>query len=130
MNDKMRDNSRAAIDMAADKAKNATDWVADKAENAKEGAIDLAETVQDRAKTLAKGLADTATRAKDKAGEWIADAAEPVQSFVEHGYDDGKKAVQQFGHDATAMIRRYPLTAVAVGLGMGLLIGRAVGHRV
>jgi len=130
MNEKMRDNQKSAIDAGADKAKSATDWVAEKAEGVKDTAVNLAETVQDRAKTMARSFNETANRAKDKAGEWLGDAAEPVQKFVEQGYDESKKALNDFSRDATAMIRQYPLAAVAIGLGIGVLIGRVAGSRV
>ena len=129
MNDKNREQAKESVDMAADKAKQATDWVANKVETARNGAVDLAETVQDRAQTVAKSFAHTAAKAKDKAGEWLGDAAEPVQHFVEENYDDARQALNSFSRDATQMIRRYPITAVAIGLGVGLLLGRAAGGR-
>jgi ElaB/YqjD/DUF883 family membrane-anchored ribosome-binding protein len=130
MNNKMSEQGKSAIDAGADKAKQGTDWVSDKVDSVKTGAVDLAETVQDRASTMARGFADTAKKAKDQAGQWISDNAEPVQKFVEDNFQHGREAIDHFTRDATDMVRRYPLTAVAIGLGIGLLIGRAAGNRV
>lgn len=130
MNNKMGDQTKSAIDAGADKAKQGADWASDKVDNVKSGAVDLAETVQDRASTMAKGFADTAKRAKDQAGQWISENAEPVQKFVEDNFQHGREVMDHFSRDATDMIRKYPLTAVAIGLGVGLLIGRAAGSRV
>ncbi len=129
MADKMYDGAKNAADNVADKAKSAVDTVANKADGAKDAAKGLVEKVQERAKSVTDSVVNTAEKATEKTGEWIGDAAGTVENAVSDGYRSAEHEIEQFGKDVTNIVRKYPLTAVAIGLGLGMLLGRATNSR-
>jgi hypothetical protein len=118
-----KENLKGKIDGAADKAKGWTQEVRDQArataggivEAAKEqvqvaaaGASRLAGMAKDSAQGWASSVGGAAVQAKDKARDMAAAAAEKVG---------------EMGEDLTALIRRHPLQALLVGLGLGFGVG-------
>jgi len=116
----IRESVKSAIDTAADKAKGATDWVADKSEMA-------ADRVQNVSRDTVRRATDTATQAKDRVGQWVNEAASgPVGAFCAEAATDTKEAVQRMSNELTDIVRKYPIASIAVGFGIGLLLGRTV----
>jgi len=95
----------------------------------KEKASDLASNVSDMAgkaketvQDWASSAADVAGQAKDRAKEMASNAADTAQEW-------GRTAVnkaEEWGEDFTGMIRRYPIPALLVSLGVGFLLGQAM----
>ncbi len=129
MSDKVRDAANSGIENATDKAKSAAEWAADKADHAKDSAKGLVDLAQQRAKNVTNTVADAATKVRDKGEQWVGDAADSVQTAVTDGYAYAQNGLEHFGRDMTAVIRKHPMTAVAIGLGLGLLLGRAASSR-
>ena len=85
--------------------------------------------VANRARDAARNVADTATRAKDRVTEWMSDAGETAQEYAGEAYETSKDAVVNAGQQLTDVVRQYPLIAVAVGFGLGMIMGRACSSR-
>ena len=94
-----------------DKPQEATSGVAgavkEKVEDMAAGASQLAGKVKDTAEEWASSVGGAAVQAKDKAQEVAGAAAEKVG---------------EVGQDVTDLIRRYPLPALLVGVGVGFLL--------
>jgi uncharacterized protein YjbJ (UPF0337 family) len=82
-----------------------------------EGTAGVAATVTSAAQDVASGVAETAGTAATAVTDMVAGAGTYIQ----------EKGVQALPGDLTALIRRYPVPAVLIGLGIGLLLGRALG---
>jgi hypothetical protein len=65
-------------------------------------------------------VGDFASRAGDRVGDY----AGQVQHWAEDAYDHAGDYAKDFGTEVTGMIRRYPVQALLVGFGIGLLLGR------
>ena len=125
----IKDQTKYGIDTAADAAKTATDRAANALNGAGAGAF---EAVKDTARNAATHVVETATAVGEtaaKAAETGYDAAKAAGHKVEGWAEDAYKATAegagQFGAEATAFVRKYPLQALAIGLGVGFLLGRA-----
>jgi hypothetical protein len=105
------DQGKGGTQAATDKTKEATSGVAgavkEKVEDMAAGASQLAGKVKDSAEEWASSVGGAAVQAKDKAQEVAAAAAEKVG---------------EVGQDVTDLIRRYPLPALLVGIGVGFLL--------
>lgn len=106
MADSMRGSVKGALETATDKAKGAANRVADRVEPIQNG-------IQD----AARAVADTAVHVKDE-----------VASAIGGGCAATKETLGSVGKDVGALIRKYPLAALAIGLGLGLLVGRSTGR--
>jgi hypothetical protein len=116
---------------------NAGGGMADKARDAARGAVesarDTATGVMDRARDVASNAADTARdwasgavgAVKDsdvvnKAGEYVSDAWESgSRYFQEHNFKD-------MAEDVAGVIRRNPIPALLVGVGLGFILARSL----
>ncbi len=110
--------AKSAIDSTADKAKDAADWLGDKAEAAKNTAVNVANTVEERAACAAKSVTGK-----------LSDATEPMQKIMQENFEQGKRAIGRFGEDASVLIRNHPLTAVAAGVALGMLLSHVAARR-
>ncbi len=116
-----KDQVKSGIDNAADKAKNLTDRGAEAAKSAQGTAGSVVDSVKDRAQSVAHG-------AQQKVSEWAHDArqaGENVQRWATDVYDDN---IKDIGRDVTDMVRRYPIPALLVGFGVGMLLGRVASR--
>ena len=130
----IKDRVKGAIDTGADKAKNLTDQAAGAAKNAADRlpnngpggtggenqSAGFMDTVKDNAQAAMSAVGDYAGQARDFAGT----AADKVQHWAEDAYDVAGKYAGDFGQEMTTLIRRYPVQALLVGFGIGLLLGR------
>ena len=85
----------------------------------------MLDTVKEKAKDVAAGVANVAGQVTEKAKEvagkaWegTKNAASAVAETAEHGWEG-----------LNGLIRRYPVPAVAVALGVGLLLGQLLASR-
>jgi hypothetical protein len=130
----IKDRVKGAIDTGADKAKGMTDQAAGAAKNAADrlpnngpGGNDnqsggFMDTVRDNAQSALGAAGEYAHQAHDAASQ----AADKVQHWAEDAYDVAGRYAGDFGQEVTSLVRRYPVQALLVGFGVGLLLGRAV----
>lgn len=90
----------------------------------------VAATVTSAAQDVASRVTETAGTAATKAQELagsavtaVTDAVAGVGTYVQD------KGLQGLSGDLTALIRRYPVPALLIGLGIGFVLGRSVGTR-
>jgi ElaB/YqjD/DUF883 family membrane-anchored ribosome-binding protein len=142
MND-IKDRIKSGIDTAADKAKTATDQVArgvDKAGQHLHQAGQQADhqmnkaangstidTVKDTAQRAVNAVGDYAGQAQHKVSEWADDAqnaACEARKQVVSLVGDAGDVANDFGKEISSMVRKYPVQALLVGFGVGMLLGR------
>jgi len=134
MADKAKDTASALVDKAKDVASQAGDKV-------KQGAAAVGEAVSSAASNAGK----TADKWTSSAGVGIKHLGETIEEkgprdgmlgnatrAVASTLEDTGKYLEQEGlsgmmDDVTNVVRRHPLPAVLVGIGIGFLIGRTLG---
>ena len=130
-----RDKVKEGIDAAAQGAKRTTDRVADAAQSAQQGnagqqqAGGILDTARSAVESASSTVADYAGQARDRVRDWTGDAdlgraADRVQHWAEDAYDVSGEKLNEFGREVTRMVRRYPIPALAIGFGVGLMLGR------
>jgi X-X-X-Leu-X-X-Gly heptad repeat protein len=90
-------------------------------------AAGVVNTVTEKAKDLAGGASEMASGAKETVQEWTSaavDAAGQAKHKVQEFATSASHKVENFGEDVTALIRRYPMQALLVGLGAGFLLAQ------
>src|SRR5262249_8430225 len=97
----------------------------------KDRASTAAESVTDTARNVAGAVTEYVNQAKDKAQSVASQAidtanktAESVQTWTGDACDKTGAALKGAGEELTGWVRRYALPAIAVGLGIGYLLGR------
>lgn len=124
-----------AMDTASTMASNAASAVRDKAK-------DVASTIGEKAKDFASGFGDRAESAVSSVGQGIQSVGDSLRDKGPHDGFMGKansaisSALHEGGHyldeqglggmadDITKMIRRNPLPAVLLGVGLGFMLAR------
>ncbi len=117
--DKARDVASSAVETVRDTASN----VADKA---KDLASNVADTARDWASTAGQKASDLASSGKEMLGN--------AENYVADAWERGRQYVQQEGFrgmadDLAGVIRRNPIPALLVGIGIGFLIARSTSSR-
>jgi uncharacterized protein YjbJ (UPF0337 family) len=88
----------------------------------------VAATVTSAAQDVASRVTETVETAASKAQELAGAAATAVTDTVAGvGTYVQDKGVQGLSGDLTGLIRRYPVPALLIGLGIGLVLGRSLG---
>jgi uncharacterized protein YjbJ (UPF0337 family) len=88
----------------------------------------VAATVTTAAQDVASRVTETAGTAAAKAQEMAGAAATTVTDTVAGaGTYLQEKGVQGLSGDLTGLIRRYPVPALLIGLGIGFVLGRSLG---
>jgi len=119
------DNAKDAASSIGDKAKDAASSVAQKAEdiasNVGQKAEDATTAVGDSMKNLAGTIRENAPH-----GGFVGSASSTVADTLESGgrylQEEGLKGI---GEDLTNLIKRNPIPALLVGIGLGYMIARA-----
>jgi len=120
--DKARDLGHQAMDKGRDMASRVSDMAGDAAKNVGQRADNLASTVGDRAHTAAEavrrhgpqdGMLGNATKA-------VADTIDSTGRYLSN------EGVTGMLGDVGEMIRRNPIPALFVGIGIGYLLSRAL----
>ena len=99
----------------ADKAKDAASTVAEYAGQAKDAVTDFAGHAKERVEHMASGAAESMGHAKDAVVGWTSDAAHTTGHALGAANDE-----------VTTLIRRYPIPALLVGVGIGFLLAQAL----
>jgi len=90
----------------------------------------VAATVTSAAQDVASRVAETAGTAAGKAQEMAGAAATAVTDTVAGaGTYVQEKGVQALSGDLAGLIRRYPIPALLMGLGIGFVLARSLGTR-
>jgi len=87
------------------------------------------ESMKETAREAAAAAADFADQAKDKVEELASAAVHQVKDKGEQMAATAAESAEAFAKDVTELIRRYPLPALAVGVAMGFLLGRAITRK-
>ena len=82
-----------------------------------DGARDAAQAVGDYARDTAKTVADTAVRATERVGAVAGEA-----------FGVSKEAVESAHAEIASVIRKNPITAIAVCFGIGFILGRGISR--
>jgi uncharacterized protein YjbJ (UPF0337 family) len=92
------------------------------------GVRQMGETVQTAAQEVASRLTETAGEVRATVQETASTAASAVADTVKGagGYLQ-EKGMDQITGDLAGLIRRYPVSSLLIGLGIGLLLGRSLG---
>jgi uncharacterized protein YjbJ (UPF0337 family) len=89
-------------------------------------AATVTNAAQDVASRVTEMAGTAATKAQEVAGSAasaVSDTAAGVGTYVQD------RGVQGLSGDLTDLIRRYPVPALLIGLGIGFVLGRSVGTR-
>jgi len=120
--DKARDMARGAVETARDAATGVVDRARDVAGNVAERARDAAGNVADTARDWAQGAVGAVkdNEVVNKAGEYVNEAWETGSKyFQEHNFKD-------MAEDVAGVIRRNPIPAMLVGVGLGFILARSL----
>jgi ElaB/YqjD/DUF883 family membrane-anchored ribosome-binding protein len=130
---KVQDAAHAAGQKAQDLAQTAGQKVTDAAHAASQKVQDVAHAAGQKAEDATASLGGSLKTAADKVREngphdgMLGRGAEAVASTLERGGDYLKdKNLTGMADDMTEMIRRNPIPAVLIGIGLGFLLGRTL----
>jgi len=120
--DKARDVGQQAMDKARDLTSRAGDMAGDAAKNVGQRADNLAATVGDRAQTAAD-----AVRRHGPQDGMLGNATKAVADTIDNtGRYLSNEGITGMVGDVGEMIRRNPIPALFVGIGIGYLLSRAL----
>jgi len=136
----MGDRAKEMAASLGEKAKEATSAVAHKAENAAatvgQKADDAASYVghkaEDATTAVGGGLKSLGSSLREKAPHegMIGDASSAVANTLERtGSYLQEEGLRGIADDMTNLIRRNPIPALFIGIGVGFLLARALSHR-
>jgi len=143
--DKMKDTASHAVDKAKDMAGTAVDKAKDLAGAAVDKTKELASNVGHAVSSAASATADAAGKMATATGTGVKHLGEAIKEkgpqdgmlggatrAVGNTLEQGGKYLEEEGFsgmldDATELIRRNPVPAVLIGIGIGFLIGRTLG---
>jgi hypothetical protein len=144
--DKARDVASNVVDRTKDAAAGVADKARDMAGNVADRTKEMASTAADTARDWASTAGKKAEGALGSVGSGMASLAGTVRENLPHdgvigdaseyvadALETGGKYLQQEGfsgmaEDLTAMIRRNPIPALLVGIGLGYLIARSTSR--
>jgi hypothetical protein len=120
--DKARDVARTAVETARDTATGVMDRAKDVAGNVADRAKDVAGNVAESARDWAAGAVGAVKDSEvvNKAGDYVSEAWETgSRYFQEHNFKD-------MADDVAGVIRRNPIPALLVGIGLGFILARSL----
>ena len=141
--DRTTDKAHDAIDTATDKAHSTVDTMTDKAQQIAGDVKDKAQQVADKAQQVGSQAVDKADAATTTVGEKMTDVAQtirqkaPTSGPVADAADTAADTLQRAGTylqqqdladmraDLEGIIRRHPIEALLIGLGVGYLLARS-----
>ena len=140
MKDKAKDAANTTIDKASDYASKAADKASDFASQVGDKASHLAHQVGDKASEYASKAGDKADSAASSVGSGMKSLADTVRDHSPHGGMLGSaseqvasgleaggkyledKGLSGIGDDLAGLIKKNPIPAVLIGIGIGYLI--------
>jgi ElaB/YqjD/DUF883 family membrane-anchored ribosome-binding protein len=133
-------NAREIASQAAERAKDTTSAMADKAKDVASSAMDRTRDMASRAGQKADDMAGRAGSAMESAAGTVREhapqsgvlgsaAAKVADTLESGGRYLREEGVSGLAEDLTDLIRRNPIPALLLGLGVGFLLGRALGSR-
>ena len=105
----VREKVKSGIDTVADQAKSATDQT---------------KSAMDRGSSVVGQVKHKAEEAVEAVGDYASGAKDKVQHFAEDAYDKAGDKLGTLSHDVTDLVKKYPIQALLIGFGAGLLLGR------
>jgi len=133
--DKAKDSAGSAVDKAKDAGAGAADRAKDVASGfaskAKDTAGDLSKRAEDATHAVGSGMQSLAGTLRDnlpKEGMLGTASSSVAKSLEASGKYLEKEGLAGIAEDMTDMIRRNPIPALLVGIGLGFLLARAT-HR-
>lgn len=122
--------AREALDAGAESGRRAMDEAKDAVSTGVHTAQQkLGETV-DRAKEAASNVADSVSNAANYVGQKAEDATCRVGETLENtGHYLKEEGLQHMASDMSNMIRRNPIPAMVLGVGLGYLLAQACARR-
>jgi ElaB/YqjD/DUF883 family membrane-anchored ribosome-binding protein len=141
---KVQETASNVADRAKDAASSAASRAQDMASNLGQKAQNVAANVGQRAQDMAANLGERADDARSSVGDQMKSLAGQIRdkaphegltgraaSAVAQGLESGGSYIKQhdfadMAEDMTSLVRRYPLQAVLVGIGIGFLLGRTM----
>jgi ElaB/YqjD/DUF883 family membrane-anchored ribosome-binding protein len=120
--DKARDMARDAVESARDTATGVMDRARDVAGNVGDKARNVASSVADTARDWASGAVGAVKDSDvvNKAGDYVQDAWETGSRYV-HDH-----SIKDMAEDVAGVIRRNPIPALLVGIGLGFILARSL----
>ncbi len=106
--------ARHGFEDLKEKGKEATASASEMANAAKEKVQEWTAGAKDKVRDAASAAGDMAGQAGTKIKEWSADTVEKAEHMA-----------RDAGHELTALVRRYPLESLLVGLAVGFLLAKA-----
>jgi len=104
--------------------KNPMDKATETAQSAGKTVNDTFDAVKHRTQDAMNQASDRASQMADKATQAAGQASEKVQAWAGQTFDSTSESMKGFGKEVTEVVRKYPLPALLVGFGVGLLCGR------
>ena len=80
--------------------------------------------IKDQASDMVDSATDMAGQAKDKVQEMASNVASQVKDKTQEYASVAAEKAEDLGKEMTLLIRRYPVQALLVGFGIGMLLGR------
>lgn len=120
------DKAKDAAGTVADKAKDALSNAGDRARDAGKSAVHMADNATAK---VGHSIENAADRLRDKAphegmmGSAASTVADTLERSGRYLQDEG---ISGMAEDLTGLIKRNPIPALLIGLGVGYLIGRAL----
>ena len=120
--DKAKDVASQAVDKAKDAASSVGGMVSDAAKNAGRKADDLTSQAGSGIKHFGDTIRENAPREGmlGDAAKTVANTTKQVGSYLE------EEGLSGMFEDVTSLIKRNPIPAILVGVGLGVLIGRVM----
>lgn len=93
-------------------------------DKANEGAQTVGKTVNETFENVKHRTQEAMHQAGDRATQMAGQASDKVQAWAGQAFDSTSESMKGFGKEVTEVVRKYPLPALLVGFGVGLLCGR------
>jgi len=87
---------------------------------------DTASDVADQGKQVVNRLVEGAGETGEKVQKWAGEAYDATSKSMHEAYDVTAKKMDEYTHELTQMVRKYPIQSVLIGFGVGLLVSRAI----
>jgi uncharacterized protein YoxC len=129
--DKSKNVGQAAADLASSVGQKASDVASNLGKKASDAASAVGEKADDATAAVGHGMKSLAGTIRDKSPDsgMIHGAAGAVASTLERsGEYLEERQLSGIARDVTDMVRRYPIAAICIGLGLGFFFARVTSR--